>query len=458
VRRRASRRHFRLLDTEFTLPMSGTFNVRNAAMAIAAAHFYQIPLPEIAQAVAGLRGRAAPPGNPRRGARRHHHRRLRPSPTAMRETLQGLRHRFPHRRLWALFEPRSNTTRRAVFQKDLPAALALADGVFVAQVARWSKSPSRTAQPGAGRGRHQRRGRPGLLRADADAIVAKAQSAAEAGRRGRRLQQRRLRRHSPEVAGTWNLAFFVAPTSAAVKQEINDFQADNLDPDAKVYNYPTPLQMAATEDQMPAADPRAQNWPGMTPALLAPPPAPPTDPNNPNPPATAQADPPDDGPPTLQTYLDAFAKSANIWILVPGSWSKDAPSAPPANSSIISAVKNFVGSMRGAVQEVIVLRVGHGGRGGRGMFGNMDVTQERIDNAINGLPDEYQAPVREQLQNDVKALKEIQLATPDQRPQLFRQFMQAHRGGDNNWRRSPQKRAQMYARLVSNRETAQGKK
>lgn len=257
---------------------------------------------------------------------------------------------------------------------------------------------------------------------------------------------------------TWNLAFFVAPTSAAVKQEINDFQADNLDPDAKVYNYPTPLQMAATEDQMPAADPRAQNWPGMTPALLAPPPAPPTDPNNPNPPATAQADPPDDGPPTLQTYLDAFAKSANIWILVPGSWSKDAPSAPPANSSIISAVKNFVGSMRGAVQEVIVLRVGHGGRGGRGMFGNMDVTQERIDNAINGLPDEYQAPVREQLQNDVKALKEIQLATPDQRPQLFRQFMQAHRGGDNNWRRSPQKRAQMYARLVSNRETAQGKK
>ena len=46
-------------------------------------------------------------------------------PTAMRETLQGLRHRFPHRRIWALFEPRSNTTRRAVFQKELPAALGL---------------------------------------------------------------------------------------------------------------------------------------------------------------------------------------------------------------------------------------------------------------------------------------------------------------------------------------------
>ena len=52
-------------------------------------------------------------------------------PTAMRETLQGLRHRYPRRRLWALFEPRSNTTRRAVFQKELPAALALADGVLL---------------------------------------------------------------------------------------------------------------------------------------------------------------------------------------------------------------------------------------------------------------------------------------------------------------------------------------
>ncbi len=36
--------------------MSGTFNVRNAAMAITAAHFYQIPLPEIAKAVAAFTG------------------------------------------------------------------------------------------------------------------------------------------------------------------------------------------------------------------------------------------------------------------------------------------------------------------------------------------------------------------------------------------------------------------
>ncbi|MCE0482874.1 MAG: UDP-N-acetylmuramate:L-alanyl-gamma-D-glutamyl-meso-diaminopimelate ligase [Methylacidiphilales bacterium] len=132
---------FRVHDTKFTLRMSGTFNVRNAAMAITAAHFYQIPLPEIAQAVEafeGVRRRQEIRGEVR-GVTivddfGHH-------PTAMRETLQGLRHRFPHRRLWALFEPRSNTTRRAVFQKELPSALALADGVFVAQVAALEQIP-----------------------------------------------------------------------------------------------------------------------------------------------------------------------------------------------------------------------------------------------------------------------------------------------------------------------------
>ncbi|NUN93646.1 MAG: UDP-N-acetylmuramate:L-alanyl-gamma-D-glutamyl-meso-diaminopimelate ligase, partial [Verrucomicrobiae bacterium] len=63
-------------------------------------------------------------------------------PTALRQTLEALRRRFPAARLWAFFEPRSNTTRRAVFQKELPEALALADGVFVAQVARLDQLPS----------------------------------------------------------------------------------------------------------------------------------------------------------------------------------------------------------------------------------------------------------------------------------------------------------------------------
>jgi UDP-N-acetylmuramate: L-alanyl-gamma-D-glutamyl-meso-diaminopimelate ligase len=166
--------HFRLLKTDFTLPMSGTFNVRNAAMAIAAAHFYQIPLPEIAKAVAefsGVKRRQEIRGEVR-GVTiiddfGHH-------PTAMRETLQGLRYRFPHRRLWALFEPRSNTTRRAVFQKDLPAALALADGVFVAQVAALEQIPvNERLHPEQVVADINAAGVPAYYEPDATAIVAK---------------------------------------------------------------------------------------------------------------------------------------------------------------------------------------------------------------------------------------------------------------------------------------------
>ena len=62
-------------------------------------------------------------------------------PTAIRETLAGLRARQKSGKLWALFEPRSNTTRRAVFQESLPAAFVDADGVLIAQVARLDQLP-----------------------------------------------------------------------------------------------------------------------------------------------------------------------------------------------------------------------------------------------------------------------------------------------------------------------------
>ncbi len=52
------------------------------------------------------------------------------------ETLRALRIRYPHQKLWAIFEPRTNTTRRNVFQAELAAAFADADAVVVAQVAR----------------------------------------------------------------------------------------------------------------------------------------------------------------------------------------------------------------------------------------------------------------------------------------------------------------------------------
>jgi UDP-N-acetylmuramate: L-alanyl-gamma-D-glutamyl-meso-diaminopimelate ligase len=57
-------------------------------------------------------------------------------PTAIRETLRALRIKYPTEKIWALFEPRSNTTRRNVFQNELVGAFSGADAVVIAQVAR----------------------------------------------------------------------------------------------------------------------------------------------------------------------------------------------------------------------------------------------------------------------------------------------------------------------------------
>lgn len=132
---------FRMLDHDFAVPMMGSFNIRNAAMAVAAAHFYQVPLKDIAAALAKFEGvkrrqevRGEAGGVTLIDDFGHH-------PTAIRETLESLRRRYAGRRLWAIFEPRSNTTRRAVFQKELAECFADADVVCIAQVARLEQIP-----------------------------------------------------------------------------------------------------------------------------------------------------------------------------------------------------------------------------------------------------------------------------------------------------------------------------
>jgi UDP-N-acetylmuramate: L-alanyl-gamma-D-glutamyl-meso-diaminopimelate ligase len=47
-----------------------------------------------------------------------------------------LRLRHPRQRIWAVFEPRSNTTRRNIFQKELAQSFRDADAVVVSQIAR----------------------------------------------------------------------------------------------------------------------------------------------------------------------------------------------------------------------------------------------------------------------------------------------------------------------------------
>ncbi len=57
-------------------------------------------------------------------------------PTAIRMTLEATRTRWPGRKVWAAFEPRSNTMRRKIFQDVLPEALAVADVVAIGPVNR----------------------------------------------------------------------------------------------------------------------------------------------------------------------------------------------------------------------------------------------------------------------------------------------------------------------------------
>ena len=135
-------------ETEFTLDgetyllaMDGEYNVRNAAMAICAASFAGLGADEIRRGIESFEGIAR-----RQDLRGEvngikviddfgHH------PTAIKGAIAGFRQRFPETRLWALFEPRSNTTKRKVSQDTLPAAFTGADGVFICAINQPEKVP-----------------------------------------------------------------------------------------------------------------------------------------------------------------------------------------------------------------------------------------------------------------------------------------------------------------------------
>jgi UDP-N-acetylmuramate: L-alanyl-gamma-D-glutamyl-meso-diaminopimelate ligase len=53
-------------------------------------------------------------------------------PTAVKETIDAVKAAYPGRRLWAVFEPRSNTSRRRIFAREFVQALASADRTLVA--------------------------------------------------------------------------------------------------------------------------------------------------------------------------------------------------------------------------------------------------------------------------------------------------------------------------------------
>jgi UDP-N-acetylmuramate: L-alanyl-gamma-D-glutamyl-meso-diaminopimelate ligase len=167
-------RFFSLADFDgYTIPLAGEHNQRNAAAVAVVCAELGLSREQIQRGFAAftgvkrrmeVRGEAA--GVTVLDDFAHH-------PTALVETIRGIRAKFPGRRLWALFEPRSNTTRRNVFQRELTEALALADGVFVAKVDRLNElAPSERLDPERLVAEIAARGKPAQYAENADAIVA----------------------------------------------------------------------------------------------------------------------------------------------------------------------------------------------------------------------------------------------------------------------------------------------
>jgi len=122
-------------------PLIGGHNLKNSLAVIALCHHLGLSWPEIQNGLLSFKGIK----------RRQevvgivndviimddfaHH------PTAIAETLSGLRLRYPSRRLWAIFEPRSATSRRNIFQDAFTQAFCKADQVILAAPFALEKIP-----------------------------------------------------------------------------------------------------------------------------------------------------------------------------------------------------------------------------------------------------------------------------------------------------------------------------
>ena len=125
----------------FVSPLSGVHNLRNMLAVIAVASDRGLEAPAIGEGLrtfSGIKRRQEI-----RGVARgvvvvddfaHH-------PTAVRLTLAGLRDRHRKSRLWVIFEPRTNTTRRSVFQVEYGRSFDDADCIVIAAVDHPERAP-----------------------------------------------------------------------------------------------------------------------------------------------------------------------------------------------------------------------------------------------------------------------------------------------------------------------------
>jgi UDP-N-acetylmuramate: L-alanyl-gamma-D-glutamyl-meso-diaminopimelate ligase len=164
---------FEIPSFKFHLNMVGELNVRNALAVVACAKHCGLSNKQIQSAFDTFKGvkrrmelRGIAGGVTVVDDFGHH-------PTAIRETMRALRLKYAQQRIWAVFEPRTNTTRRNVFQSELADAFSQADAVVVSQIARLELlKPEERLDPEKLMAEIRAKGKKAAYLADADSIVA----------------------------------------------------------------------------------------------------------------------------------------------------------------------------------------------------------------------------------------------------------------------------------------------
>ena len=129
------------LSTAFETPLFGRHNISNCLSAVALAHVLGVPYDDLSRALKTFKGvkRRQEILGEKRGVTvmddfAHH-------PTAVRETINAVKQKYPRRRLVVVFEPRSNSSRRNIFQTKYAASFDAGDVMVIREPPMVEKIP-----------------------------------------------------------------------------------------------------------------------------------------------------------------------------------------------------------------------------------------------------------------------------------------------------------------------------